>query len=90
MEVRTIKELENLQLDYVDNRNGLYYSRITNESEIPYAGAAKGISVNKTGNSDSGEIVYGTPDGFSGGIEVKRLVSRITLKQQIRCHGKHA
>ena len=82
MEVRTIKELENLQLDYVDNRNGLYYSRITNESEIPYAGAAKGISVNKTGNSDNGEIVYGTPDGFSGGIEVKRLVSRITLKQK--------
>ena len=82
MEVRTIKELENLQLDYVDNRNGLYYSRITNESEIPYAGAAKGISVNKTGNSDNGEIVYGTPDGFSGGIEVKRLVSRITLKHK--------
>ena len=82
MEVRTIKELENLQLDYVDNRNGLYYSRITNESEIPYAGAAKGISVNKTGNSDYGEIVYGTPDGFSGGIEVKRLVSRITLKHK--------
>lgn len=82
MEIRTIKELENLQLDYVDNRNGLYYSRITNESEIPYAGAAKGISVNKTGNSDNGEIVYGTPDGFSGGIEVKRLVSRITLKHK--------
>lgn len=82
MEVRTIKELENLQLDYVDNRNELYYSRITNESEIPYAGAAKGISVNKTGNSDNGEIVYGTPDGFSGGIEVKRLVSRITLKHK--------
>ncbi|MCU4241684.1 DUF4906 domain-containing protein [Bacteroides xylanisolvens] len=82
MEVRTIKELENLQLDYVDNRNGLYYSRITNESEIPYAGAAKSISVNKTGNSDNGEIVYGTPDGFSGGIEVKRLVSRITLKHK--------
>lgn len=82
MEVRTIKKLENLQLDYVDNRNGLYYSRITNESEIPYAGAAKGISVNKTGNSDNGEIVYGTPDGFSGGIEVKRLVSRITLKHK--------
>ena len=82
MEVRTIKELENLQLDYVDNRNGLYYSRITNESEIPYAGAAKGISVNKTGNSDNGEIVYGTPDGFSGGIEVKRLVTRITLKHK--------
>lgn len=82
MEVRTIKELENLQLDYVDNRNGLYYSRITNESEIPYAGAAKGISVNKTGNSDNGEIVYGTPDGFSGGIEVKRLVSRIILKHK--------
>ena len=82
MEVRTIKELENLQLDYVDNRNGPYYSRITNESEIPYAGAAKGISVNKTGNSDNGEIVYGTPDGFSGGIEVKRLVSRITLKHK--------
>mgnify|MGYP001533795026 FL=1 len=82
MEVRTIKELENLQLDYVDNRNGLYYSRITNESEIPYAGAAKGISVNKTGNSDNGEIVYGTPDGFSCGIEVKRLVSRITLKHK--------
>lgn len=82
MEVRTIKELENLQLDYVDNRNGLYYSRTTNESEIPYAGAAKGISVNKTGNSDNGEIVYGTPDGFSGGIEVKRLVSRITLKHK--------
>lgn len=82
MEVRIIKELENLQLDYVDNRNGLYYSRITNESEIPYAGAAKGISVNKTGNSDNGEIVYGTPDGFSGGIEVKRLVSRITLKHK--------
>lgn len=82
MEVRTIKELENLQLDYVDNRNGLYYSRITNESEIPYAGAAKGISVNKTGYSDNGEIVYGTPDGFSGGIEVKRLVSRITLKHK--------
>lgn len=82
MEVRTIKELENLQLDYVDNRNGLYYSRITNESEIPYTGAAKGISVNKTGNSDNGEIVYGTPDGFSGGIEVKRLVSRITLKHK--------
>ena len=81
-EIRNINELENLQLDYVDNRNGLYYSRITNESEIPYAGAAKGVSVRKTGDSDNGEIVYGTPDGFSGGIEVKRLVSRITLKHK--------
>ncbi len=81
-EIRNINELEKLQLDYVDNRNGLYYSRITMESEIPYAGAAKGVSVRKTGDSDNGEIVYGTPDGFSGGIEVKRLVSRITLKHK--------
>jgi len=82
MDVRTIKELENIQLDYIDNRSGLYYSRITNENEVPYAGAAKGVSVKKIGDSDSGEIVYGTPDGFSGGIEIKRLVSRVTLKHK--------
>jgi hypothetical protein len=82
MDVRTIKDLENIQLDYIDNKSGLYYSRITNENEIPYAGAAKGVSVKKIGESDSGEIVYGTPDGFSGGIEIKRLVSRITLKHK--------
>ncbi len=82
MDVRTIKELENIQLDYIDNKSGLYYSRITNESEVPYAGAAKGVSIKKIGESDSGEIVYGTPDGFSGGIEIKRLVSRITLKHK--------
>lgn len=81
-EVRTIKELENTQLDYIDNKSGLYYSRITNENEVPYAGSAKGVSVKKIGDSDSGEIVYGTPDGFSGGIEIKRLVSRITLKHR--------
>ena len=81
-EVRTIKDLENIQLDYVDNKSGLYYSRITNESEIPYAGAATSVSVKKIGDSDSGEIVYGTPDGFSGGIEIKRLVSRVTLKHK--------
>ena len=81
-EVRTIKDLENIQLDYVDNKSGLYYSRITNESEIPYAGAATGVSVKKIGDSDNGEIVYGTPDGFFGGIEIKRLVSRVTLKHK--------
>ena len=81
-EVRTINDLENMQLNYIDNKSGLYYSRITNDSEIPYAGAATGVSVKKIGDSENGEIVYGTPDGFSGGIEVKRLVSRITLKHR--------
>lgn len=81
-DVRTIKDLENIQLDYIDNKSGLCYSRITNESEIPYAGVATGVSVKKIGDSDSGEIVYGTPDGFSGGIEIKRLVSRVTLKHK--------
>ena len=67
-EIRNINELENLQLDYVDNRNGLYYSRITMESEIPYAGAAKGVSVRKTGDSDNGEIVSRHTGWFSPAV----------------------
>lgn len=81
-QVRTITDLENIQLDYTDNKNGLYYSRITNESEVPYAGSATGVSIREVDDSENGEIVYGTPDGFSGGIEVKRLVSRIMLKHK--------
>lgn len=79
--VRTINDLEAMQLDYVDNRSGLYYSRITSEDDIPYAGAVRGVTVRKLNdNDDSGEIVYNTPDGFAGGIEIRRLIARITLK----------
>ena len=82
-EVRTIGDLEAMQLDYVDNRSGLYYSRITSENDIPYAGAVRGVTVRKLNdNDDSGEIVYNTPDGFAGGIEIRRLVARITLKHK--------
>lgn len=80
--IQNIKELENLSLNYIENRNGLYYCSITNESEVPYAGKASGLTVRKLGDSDDGEIVYGTPDGFSGGIEVKRLVARIQIKHK--------
>lgn len=79
-DVRHINDLENMQLDYIENKNGLWYSRVTKDSEVPYAGFATGLTVERRGDGDIGEIVYDTPEGFSGGIDIKRLMSRVSLK----------
>lgn len=80
--VSSMTELENISLDYVENRSGLYYSRITAQSEVPYGGKSAGVTIQEIGTSDQGEIVYGVPDGFVGGIEIKQLMARIQLKHR--------
>lgn len=80
--VRSKAGLESLALDYVELNNGLYSSRITSEEDVPFAGSISGVSVKALGDGSRGVIEYNKPEGFGGGIEIKRMVSRILLKQK--------
>lgn len=80
--VRSKKELERLPLDYLSINNGLYLSRITGEEEVPFAGSVEGVTIKASDDGLTGVIEYNKPEGFGGGIEIRRLVSRIMLKHK--------
>lgn len=78
--VRTLSALENMTFEYITNREGKAVSKITEDGDIPFAGKVAGVKVAEIENGQRGFIEYNSPDGFSGGIEIRRLMARVTLR----------
>lgn len=79
MGITSLGALERYPFTYVDVKNGLNISKIKSEDDVPFAGKENGITIIQFGSENTGLIKYNVPDGFTGGISLRRLVSKVTL-----------
>lgn len=78
--VSTLDELKNWSFDYLINVEGHTQSLITADDEVPLAGEVSGVTVVDIDGGNRGLVEYNKPTGFVGGIEIKRLMARVTLR----------
>lgn len=78
--VRTLAGLKGLSFEYLAEEGGLAQSLITADNEIPFAGSVSGVTVMDIDEGNQGLVEYNKPAGFVGGIEIRRLMARITLR----------
>lgn len=78
--VSTLTELKDMSFDYLTDEGGLTKSLITGDDEIPFAGSVSGVTVSDIDGGQLGLVEYNKPDGFAGGIQIQRLMARITLR----------
>lgn len=78
--VSSLTDLKNWSFDYLTNVGGHTQSLITAEDEVPLAGEASGVTVVDIDGGNRGLVEYNKPVGFVGGIEIKKLMARITLR----------
>lgn len=78
--VSTLAELKKTGFEYLTEENGRVESLITTDNDIPFAGSVSGITVVDIDGGNQGLIEYNTPTGFTGGIEIRRLMAKITLR----------
>lgn len=77
--VTTLDELKKWSFKYLTNVEGHTQSFITADNEVPFAGEVSGVNVVEVAGEKRGLVEYNKPVGFVGGIEIKRLMARITL-----------
>ena len=75
----TLDELKNWSFDYLINVEGHTQSLITADDEVPLAGEVSGVTVVDIDGGKRGLVEYNKPAGFVGGIEIERLMARVTL-----------
>lgn len=85
--VTTLENLEKMTLEYTVGQGGQTVSLVTCDEEIPLAGQVSGVTVLQTESGDQGLVEYNKPDGFAGGIEIKRLMSKISLRYKFEVPG---
>lgn len=78
--VTTLNELKNWSFEYLTNVEGHTQSLITADDEVPFAGEVSGVTVTDIDEGNRGLVEYNKPAGFVGGIEIKKLMARITLR----------
>lgn len=78
--VSTLDELKNWSFDYLINVEGHTQSLITADDEVPLAGEVSGVTVVDIDGGNRGLVEYNKPTGFVGGIEIERLMARVTLR----------
>ena len=78
--VRTLDELKKWSFDYLINVEGHTQSLITADDEVPLAGEVSGVTVVDIDGGKRGLVEYNKPAGFVGGIEIERLMARVTLR----------
>ena len=78
--VSTLDELKNWSFDYLINVEGHTQSLITADDEVPLAGEVSGVTVVDIDGGKRGLVEYNKPAGFIGGIEIERLMARVTLR----------
>ena len=78
--VTTLDELKNWSFEYLTNVEGHTQSLITTDDEVPFAGEVSGVTVTDIDEGNRGLVEYNKPAGFVGGIEIKKLMARITLR----------
>lgn len=77
--VRTLDELEKSSFEYLTSEGGSDKSLVTSDADVPFAGKVTGVTVSDIDSGQHGLVDYNTPDGFTGAIEIRRLMARITL-----------
>ena len=86
-EVRTLNGLENYPFQYLATEDGMTVSRITKEEDVPFAGKTTGVEVFALGNDGRGFVKYNTPEGFTGGVEIRRIMSKIEIECDYKTTG---
>ncbi len=81
--VRTLDGLKNWSFEYLTNVEGHTQSLITADDEVPFAGEVSGITVMDIDGGDHGLVEYNKPAGFVGGIEIRKLMARITFRYKL-------
>ena len=79
-EVGTLDDLKKWNFKYLTNVEGHTQSLITADNEVPFAGEVSGVTVVNVDDGKRGLVEYNKPVGFVGGIEIRRLMARITLR----------
>lgn len=86
--ITTFAQVEALSFTYTVAKDGLIRSKITSDDDMPFVGYIKGANVVAVETGENrGQVEYNTPDGFAGGISIRRLLSRITLKYKFEAPG---
>lgn len=83
----SLSELESQEFGYISNQQGHTVSLITADEQIPFAGKVSGVTVTSIENGERGLVEYNKPDGFSGGIEIRRLMAHVTLRYKFEVSG---
>lgn len=78
--VNSLSKLEEWSFEYLTNAGGRTESLITADDEVPFAGKVSGATVVDIDDGNRGLVEYNKPSGFVGGIEIRRLMARITLR----------
>lgn len=81
-EVENLAALKSISFEYLTEKGGQAESLITADDEIPLAGSVSGVTVMDIDGGSQGLVKYNEPAGFTGGIEIRRLMARITLHYQ--------
>lgn len=79
MGISSLAALKRYPFTYVEAINGVYSSKIKSEEDVPFAGTIDGVNVVQLESGNTGLIQYNVPEGFSGGISLHRLISKVTL-----------
>lgn len=79
-DVSSLSNLEERSFEYLVNVEGHTESLITTDNEVPFAGKVSGVTVVDLDDGNRGLVEYNKPAGFTGGIQIRRLMARITLR----------
>lgn len=77
--ISSLSALKRYPFTYVDVVDGVNFSKIKTEQDIPFAGKVEGVNVIQFESENKGLIQYNVPEGFMGGISLHRLISKVTL-----------
>lgn len=77
--IASLAALKRYPFSYVEVIDGVSTSMIKSEEDVPFAGKADGVTVIEFGSEGTGLLKYNVPEGFMGGIMMKRLVSTVLL-----------
>lgn len=77
--ISSLSALKRYPFTYVDVVDGVNFSKIKTEQDIPFAGKVEGVNVIQFESENKGLIQYNVPEGFTGGISLRRLISKVTL-----------
>lgn len=79
--IRSLSELESYPFSYLEIEQGgaQYISKIQKEEDVPFAGKIEGVNVIQLESKNTGLLQYNVPEGFFGGVQLHRLMSKVTL-----------
>lgn len=77
--IKNISELENYPLQSIRYVDGVVQNVIQNKEDIPYVGFCEGVNIVQLEAGGRGYIKYDPTTGFTGGIPMRAMVSKVTF-----------